>query len=43
MDQPLGGDKVLDLLHVLSGESDLGRNNNYGNHLIIQVVLFWFR
>mgnify|MGYP007134210778 CR=1 FL=1 len=43
MDQPLGGDKVLDLLHVLSGESDLGRRNNYGNHLIIQVVLFWFR
>ena len=43
VDQPLGGDKVLDLLHVLSGESDLGRRNNYGNHLIIQVVLFWFR
>ena len=43
VDQPLRGDKVLDLLHVLSGESDLGSMYNYGNHLIIQVVLFWFR
>ena len=43
MDQPLGGEKVLDLLHVLSGESDLGRRYNYGNHLIIQVVLLQFR